>query len=276
MSRFETLPALRRGSRRTMAKMRQDPRGWRKLFLAQLAFAPAACGPEYEVLTSPAAPAPAGAAGVGRAGAGSGAGQGGNAGTGGLPEGGESGDSQATGGGPEESGGSQGVAGGAGKISCARHLDCPEFQTCHGGLCTPCSTSALDCSQPCPAEQRRVAVIRNGCAICECAPASECRSDSECEAGEVCYRGAQCEEGCESLDCCYGNRCGISGCSGPPPSCSVSGCEGGAVCEPSCMEASCSCDGMNWSCTERSRGAGGSGGTGAIGGNECPSLCVPP
>jgi hypothetical protein len=255
----------------------------------QLAVTPVACGPEYEVLSTPTDDkGNTGAGGTAQAQGGSAGEEGGTVGSGGTTtSGGESGETSTggitTGGSTGGSGiAGAGASGGFAGASCGGHADCPELQTCEFSVCAPCADSAIDCSQPCPAQQIRVATIRNGCAICECAPPSECTKDGDCAMGEICYRGAQCEDGCgDSLECCFGNHCGVPGCSGPPPSCSLAGCEGGNVCQPTCIEATCFCNGMVWLCSDTGMGTGGSsgtgaGGTGAIGGNDCQGQCVAP
>ncbi len=247
---------------------------------------PLACGPEYEVLSTvedqgkagsgatAGRDAEGGTAGINAEG---GASEGAVAGAGGLITGGETFE---TGGATGGSG--MGASGGFLAVVCSRHSDCPSQQICASGSCTPCMGSAMDCSQPCPAQQVRVATIRNGCAVCECAPPSECSKDADCAMGEVCYRGAQCEDDCgDDLDCCFGNHCGVPGCPLPIPSCNLAGCEGGNVCEPSCSESTCFCNGMVWLCSDTGEGIGGTsgtgaGGTGAIGGNDCQGQCVAP
>jgi hypothetical protein len=258
------------------------------VLLLSLAFVPVGCGPEYEVLTTPSDDGALGAGGIslGVGGGSGGTEEGGTTASGGVSTGGgiSSGGTgiSGTGMGAGAGIGGEGASGGE-TTSCMRHLDCPAQQTCQGGFCSPCADSVIDCSLPCPAQQLRVAIIRNGCAICECAPQSDCTSDAQCAPGEVCYQGAQCDDGCEGLDCCYGNHCGLPGCSGPPPSCTLSGCEGGGVCQPSCIESSCTCNGMTWLCSDTGMGTAtggssgaGEGGFGAIGGNDCQGQCVPP
>lgn len=251
-------------------------KGWRFLAAALLL----ACSPEYEVLRSPSGQQ----AGSGSEGAVGGTGTGGSF-TGGLGGAGGTGTAPIVGGEPSEGGesseggiggvagtatGGTGVAGEGTGGNCASHLDCGAGTVCSASQCVACPDTPNACSGPCDHGFQPVLADHNGCALCECAPASECTSNAGCPAGEQCYPGAQCEPGCNEPSCCAGNRCSGVGCAGSPiPHCLAAGCAGGAVCLAACNAVTCECVGAAWQCAESPGAAGAPSGS-------CPQACVSP
>ncbi|MFM2153543.1 MAG: hypothetical protein RL199_1978 [Pseudomonadota bacterium] len=93
---------------------------------------------------------------------------------------------------------------------CVTDADCGTARLCTGGRCGDCPGLA-GCNAP-PASLGLVAIVRNGCTLCEYAPRSECESDGDCPvAGDHCYRGQRCIDGCTGTGCCI-NACAAPGC----------------------------------------------------------------
>jgi hypothetical protein len=137
------------------------------------------------------------------------------------------------------------------QVSCKTSADCAEGSVCEGGNCVPCAASvASKCPEQCPWSWKAQPLKRNGCAQCECAPASACQSDGDCGAGQQCYRGQLCQDGCVELGCCFGNFCSQPGCEDSPAlSCSVVGCADGTCAgDTTCEPAACKCDGKAFEC----------------------------
>jgi hypothetical protein len=175
--------------------------------------------------------------------------------------------------GPSSPGGTGALAGsgGGGAIgtSCVSHQSCAGNAICRGGFCEACPEPTASCAGPCRQGFEAVAVSRNGCRICECAPISECVSDADCQNDELCYPGAQCEDGCAEPACCRGNQCSAPGCGpGAAPHCLAAGCASGGTCLAACDSVTCECSGGSWSCAGSVSTAGAPG--------NCAQACVPP
>jgi hypothetical protein len=164
-----------------------------------------------------------------------------------------------------------GGSGGSAAIgaSCVAHQSCAGTAICRSGFCEACPEPPTSCQGPCGDGFEAVAITRNGCQICECAPTSECTSNSDCQNDERCYPGAQCEDGCSEPACCRGNRCSAPGCTpAVPPHCLAAGCAGGGTCLAACESVECECDAGSWNCAGSVSGAGAPG--------SCAQACVPP
>lgn len=131
--------------------------------------------------------------------------------------------------------------------ACMSDAQCPTGTSwCTGSMCSPCVPAGM--CPPCPIGT--VAIERNGCATCTCAPASECADPSACDSpiGEQCYRGQVCSDGCAPGDAgCCANVCAAPGCSEPAPQ----GCRMDCPMEncPTCMATDCTCTNGAWTCT---------------------------
>lgn len=127
--------------------------------------------------------------------------------------------------------------------ACVEDASCGANALCVGEVCHPCPS--LDgCVVPEPAS-KWTQLERNGCAVCEFAPAAECYGPSDCD--QVCYRGARCATGCARFECCA-NVCDVAGCPDFPPL----GCK--ADCSPqqptctTCVTTLCRCTPQGWDC----------------------------
>jgi hypothetical protein len=248
------------------------------------ALAALACSPEYQLLetleVSQTAGQGVGASGVGASGVGASGGAGPSGGV--SPSGGAS---DETGG--HEAGGTTGVGGSAGEAiggeasagapvggsggalagACTTHGDCAPGSRCSGYRCVDCAELSGQCAITCEHGFELVTLERNGCSSCECAPRSACSSNADCDGGETCYAGAQCAEGCADPSCCFGNRCGPTGCGPLPDVCLAFGCANGDECLAACDRTSCDCDGVSWICQSTTGGAPVA---------SCPQACAPP
>ncbi|RYZ02537.1 MAG: hypothetical protein EOO73_31350 [Myxococcales bacterium] len=226
------------------------------------------CSPQYEVLRRSSASGEAGSGAAGGLDLGVLGGTESGGSSGGLSFGtaGEE-DPPAAGSGPIGGAAQGGTAAGG---TCASHLDCGAGTVCSASQCVACPAKPTACAGPCDNGFQPLLAEYNGCAVCECAPASECTSKAECLAGQECYPGAQCEPGCSEPSCCSGNRCAAAGCEGSPiPHCLAAGCAGGALCLAACSAVTCTCEGSSWQCAESPGAAGAPG-------ESCPQACVSP
>jgi hypothetical protein len=130
-----------------------------------------------------------------------------------------------------------------GPTACVEDHECGVARLCVGGVCTECP-SLEGCMEPEP-RGKWTPLTRNGCTVCEFAPASACAGPSECEG--TCYRGARCATGCTRAECCA-NVCAPAGCTAPAPL----GCKAPCGAEMStcavCVAASCRCEEGAWRC----------------------------
>lgn len=138
-------------------------------------------------------------------------------------------------------------------MSCYIHADCPYEMLCAGGICQSCPEAGDNCGAPCFDGSSRIATVRNGCPVCECAPPSQCWSDEDCGGPPMrCYPGSQCDDGCAGdPTCCSGNICALEGCDETYYlTCGAVGCPDGLMCVTSCPSPQCMCDpgATGWTC----------------------------
>ncbi len=127
-------------------------------------------------------------------------------------------------------------------IECVEDYECGVARLCVGGVCTACPP--LDaCVEPEPLG-KWTPLRRNGCTVCEYAPASECAGPSECDG--TCYLGARCASGCKRFECCA-NVCQRAGCAGPAPAGCRAPCDEGLGCG-ACVTTLCKCREGTWRC----------------------------
>jgi hypothetical protein len=142
---------------------------------------------------------------------------------------------------------------------CKVSPDCEPGFVCSDGQCVACNDIPhLACA--CPPGWTQKPMLERGCPVCGCFPPKGCSSDLECPAGEICYAGAACDFEClalgappgalpGSLECCFGNLCGMPGCPPPRLDCLVVGCQRPQdSCQSSCANPVCTCDRRGWLC----------------------------
>jgi hypothetical protein len=124
---------------------------------------------------------------------------------------------------------------------CIDDLDCGPSRLCEGFRCVGCP----DLSE-CKAPAGYTVLPRNGCRVCEFAPAGECFSDGDCGGGR-CVQGRVCASGCDRLDCCA-NVCADTSCTGRPPlGCSAT-CPDTLPTTLYCRTTRCTCGAGVWRC----------------------------
>lgn len=125
---------------------------------------------------------------------------------------------------------------------CGEDADCGVAALCIGDICHACPS--LDgCVVPEPAP-KWTRLQRNGCPVCEFAPAAECYGASDCD--ETCYRGARCATGCARFECCA-NVCEPDGCEPLAPLGCAATCPVGMTCT-ACVATLCRCSPEGWTC----------------------------
>lgn len=127
-----------------------------------------------------------------------------------------------------------------GACPCTDDLGCAEGSWCISGRCQLCP-NPTGCA-PCP--RPLVQLSRNGCATCDCGPASDCA----CTGSATCQDGAYCLGGCTGRDCCL-KFCAEPGCTTPNPEGCARTCP--EACPEACIATQCQCLGGQWSCVAR-------------------------
>jgi hypothetical protein len=123
--------------------------------------------------------------------------------------------------------------------------ECRLNQICVESRCVDCP--AIDQCQPCAPGLEPV--VRNGCTLCECMPASACISPSDCGPELECIGGQVCRDGCIDQFTCCANACGARTCVAPAPvGCTMLNCPPELGCEYLCMAAECRCTETEWVC----------------------------
>ena len=125
---------------------------------------------------------------------------------------------------------------------CIDDLDCGPFQLCEGFRCGGCPDLS-DCIAPAGLS----ALPRNGCRVCEFAPASDCLTEADCGAGQRCVQGKTCASGCDRLDCCA-NVCSDSNCPGRAPLGCIASCGDAFPDSVACLTTRCDCVAGQWGC----------------------------
>ena len=147
-----------------------------------------------------------------------------------LADGGSDGDAEAA-----------GDAGDGSFNACTKDETCGSRSICSGGRCSPCPDPSS-----CPTPLNQEPLRRNGCAMCEFAPASQCAVPADCASGAECVRGVRCAAGCTEISCCA-NTCAAPGCKGPAPVGCAMTCESFLGCT-TCVASKCRCNAGSWEC----------------------------